>query len=57
MNTSEMLYNQQIGLRIKESRLIRKMTIKTLGSKVGLSESTAKRYEDGQIKSCKYRCY
>lgn len=51
MNTSEMLYNQQIGLRIKESRLMRKMTLKTLGSKVGLSESTAKRYEDGQIKS------
>lgn len=51
MNMNETLYNQQIGLRIKESRLMRKMTLKTLGSKVGLSESTTKRYEDGQIKS------
>ena len=41
----------QLGQRIKESRLSQKMTLKTLGHIIGLSESTTKRYEDGQIKS------
>lgn len=40
-----------IGQRIKKARLTNKMTLKTLGAKVGLSESTAKRYEDGDIKT------
>ena len=48
MNEKE--YNSEIGRRIKEARKSQKITLKELGNSVGLSESTTKRYEDGQIK-------
>ena len=48
MNENE--YNAKIGMRIKEARKAQKITLKELGSSVGISESTTKRYEDGQIK-------
>ncbi len=48
MNENE--YNAKIGARIKEARKAKKITLKELGQSVGISESTTKRYEDGQIK-------
>ncbi len=48
MNEKE--YNIEIGRRIKEARKSQKITLKELGRGVGISESTTKRYEDGQIK-------
>ena len=48
MNENE--YNAKIGMRIKEARKAQKITLKELGNSVGISESTTKRYEDGQIK-------
>lgn len=48
MNENE--YNTKIGMRIKDARKSQKITLKELGSSVGISESTTKRYEDGQIK-------
>lgn len=48
MNEKE--YNSEIGRRIKDARKSQKITLKELGNSVGLSESTTKRYEDGQIK-------
>ena len=48
MNENE--YNLAIGRRIKEARKSQKITLKELGRGVGISESTTKRYEDGQIK-------
>ena len=47
---SESEYNFKIGQRIKEARKSQKITLKELGTSVGISESTTKRYEDGQIK-------
>ena len=47
---SENEYNFKIGQRIKEARKSQKITLKELGTSVGISESTTKRYEDGQIK-------
>ena len=44
-------YNKSIGIRIKNSRKAQNITLLELGKKVGLSESTVKRYEDGTIKS------
>lgn len=43
--------NKNIGLKIFNARKNLKMTRSELGKKVGLHESTVKRYEDGQIKS------
>lgn len=43
--------NKDIGLKIFNARKNLKMTRSELGKKVGLHESTVKRYEDGQIKS------
>lgn len=48
---NEKQYNLEIGQRIKDARKSQKITLKELGNSVGLSESTTKRYEDGQIKS------
>lgn len=47
---NEKQYNLEIGQRIKDARKSQKITLKELGNSVGLSESTTKRYEDGQIK-------
>lgn len=44
-------FNLQVGERIFKARKEQKMTRAELGGKVGLHESTVKRYEDGQIKS------
>lgn len=43
--------NKDVGLKIFDARKNLKMTRAELGKKVGLHESTVKRYEDGQIKS------
>lgn len=43
--------NKNVGLKIFNARKNLKMTRAELGKKVGLHESTVKRYEDGQIKS------
>lgn len=44
-------YNKKVGLRLYSSRKALKMTRAELGKKIGLHESTIKRYEDGEIKS------
>lgn len=40
--------------RIKELRIEQGMTLLQLAEKLGVSESTAQRYESGQIKNLKY---
>lgn len=45
-----MEFNKAVGLRIKEARTNKHLSLKELGSKVGLSEGTMQRYETGQIK-------
>ena len=47
---TESTLNKEIGQRIKKLRKQQKMTLKEIGAHVGISESTAKRYEDGSIK-------
>lgn len=44
-------YNIKVGERIRSSRKARKMTMKELGEKVKLHESTISRYENGDISS------
>ncbi len=44
-------YNKEFGKRIHNARKNLDMTMKELGKKVNLHESTIKRYEDGKIKS------
>ena len=46
-----MEFNKTIGLRIKEARNNKQLSLKELGLKVGLSEGTMQRYETGQIKN------
>ena len=41
--------NKQIGERIRQSRKAIKISMKELGSRVGLHESTVSRYENGEI--------
>ena len=45
-----MEFNKAVGLRIKEARINSRLSLKDLGTKVGLSEGTMQRYETGQIK-------
>ena len=42
-------YNIMVGERIRNSRKRLKLTMKELGEKVGLHESTISRYENGDI--------
>lgn len=42
-------YNKEFGSRLKQARHDLKLTMKELGERVGLHESTVKRYEDGKI--------
>lgn len=51
MSENKVSFNIGVGQRIFSSRKRLKMTRAELGKKVGLHESTVKRYEDGQIKS------
>ena len=44
-------YNKEVGTRLFSARKALKMTRAELGLKIGLQESTIKRYEDGEIKS------
>ena len=44
-------YNKEFGKRIYNARKNLGMTMKELGGKVNLHESTIKRYEDGKIKN------
>lgn len=44
-------YNKELGLRIYDARKTLGLTMKELGKKVNLHESTIKRYEDGGIKT------
>lgn len=44
-------YNKIVGLRIRAERQNKHLTLKELGTLVGISESTTQRYEKGQIKS------
>ena len=44
-------FNKALGKRIKTIRKINGLTLLELGKAVGISESTAQRYEDGKIKS------
>ena len=46
-----MEFNKTVGLRIKEARNNKQLSLKELGLKVGLSEGTMQRYETGQIKN------
>ena len=43
--------NREIGERIRDERKKNKISLKDLGVKVGLSESTVSRYEKGEIQS------
>lgn len=43
-------FNEEVGQRIRKSRNNLDMTMKELGSRVGLSEATIQRYESGKIK-------
>lgn len=45
-----MEFNKAVGLRIKEARINSRLSLKDLGTRVGLSEGTMQRYETGQIK-------
>ena len=47
---NNMEFNKAVGLRIKEARTNKHLSLKELGMKVGLSEGTMQRYETGQIK-------
>lgn len=47
------LSNIEIGLRIKAAREDKGMTKSELASKVGVADSTIKRYEDGEIATIK----
>ncbi len=42
-------YNKEVGNRIKKARQRLNLTLNELGNKVGLTKSTVKRYEDGEI--------
>ena len=45
-----MKYNPElIGIRIKESRLSKDITMKELSEIVGVAESTISRYENGKV--------
>lgn len=44
-------FNKALGKRIKTIRKVKGLTLLELGKAVGISESTAQRYEDGKIKS------
>lgn len=44
-------YNKDVGLKLFSLRKELKMTRAELGEKIGLHESTIKRYEDGEIKT------
>lgn len=44
-------FNKALGRRIKTIRKVNGLTLLELGKAVGISESTAQRYEDGKIKS------
>lgn len=44
-------FNKALGKRIKTIRKVNGLTLLELGKAVGISESTAQRYEDGKIKS------
>ena len=45
------IYNVQVGNRIKKARKQKRMSMKDLGLKVNLHESTVSRYEKGDIKA------
>lgn len=49
MDTSK--FNSEVGKRIYELRKLKNMSRVELGAKVGLHETTIKKYEDGNIKS------
>lgn len=44
-------YNITVGNRIHDARKNKRMSMKELGAKVGLHESTVSRYEKGDIKA------
>ena len=44
-------YNKEVGIRLYSKRKHLNLTRAELGEKIGLHESTIKRYEDGEIKS------
>ena len=46
-------YYSRIGAQIKVARDAKKMTLKELGKRVGISESMAHRYEKGNIRGFK----
>ena len=48
---SDEIFRKNIGNRIREARKAKGLTMKDLGEKVGLAESTIQRYEIGKIKS------
>lgn len=43
--------SKSIGLKIKNARINKGLTLKELGNRIGISESTAQRYEQGDIKN------
>lgn len=43
--------SKSIGLKIKNARINKRLTLKELGNRIGISESTAQRYEQGDIKN------
>lgn len=44
-----MTVDEKVGIIIREKRKQKKMTLKELGFKVGVAESTIARYEYGQL--------
>ena len=44
-------FNKEVGVKLFYARKAHQMTRAELGLKIGLHESTIKRYEDGEIKS------
>lgn len=43
-------YLKRIGIKIKQHRLYKDMTMKELGQKIGVSESAISKYESGKIR-------
>lgn len=43
-------FNLDVGLRLRDKRKEKQLSMKELGERVGLSEATIQRYETGQIK-------
>ncbi len=52
-NTNDFYTDEEIGTKIKEARISKKLTQSELGAMLGVTESTVTRWENGAIKNIK----